>query len=51
MVLLRLNRKIKSLGFSSKYSAQEKDFVKFTKEQFNQIIRKNLSLPMKLYHL
>jgi len=29
----------------------KKDLISFAKDQFKQLVKKNLSIPVKLYHL
>ncbi|MFH1827129.1 MAG: hypothetical protein ABH812_01690 [bacterium] len=39
------------LNIKTKIQKKKEDLILFTGEQFNRLIRKNLNLPIKLYHL
>jgi len=39
------------LNIKTKMQKKKEDLIMFTGEQFNRLIKKNLNLPIKLYHL
>jgi hypothetical protein len=39
------------INFDSKPKTSKKDLIGFAKEQFRQILRRNLNIPIKLFHL